>query len=164
VKVLICNACCSVNTALEDNFWLLLGFLWCLLHFGRHTCIVCSSTSSVVGEVYILYHVLTVGMLPCLQIWLCRIIGALPLILSFQSKECNIICCSQPVKYCRSQNNVVKNMWFFCDWVAKTDFSQYCLRFGYSRMYSLIIQKVKFGDGMNNNCSRVSWNPFLRNY
>jgi len=23
----ICNACCSVDTAMEDNFWLLLGFL-----------------------------------------------------------------------------------------------------------------------------------------
>jgi len=52
-------------------------------------------------------------------------------------------------------------MWFVCDWVVKTDFSQYCSRFGYSRIYSLIIQKVKVGDGMNNNCSRVSWYPFF---
>lgn len=93
----ICSACCSANTAMEDNFWLLLGFLWCLLHFVRHMCLVCFCTSSVVGEVYTLYHGLTVGMLPCLQVWLCRILGALPLVLSFQNKEGNIICCSQPM-------------------------------------------------------------------
>lgn len=51
-----CNACCSANTAMEDNFWLLLGFIWCLLHFVRHMCLVCFCTSSVVGEVYTLYH------------------------------------------------------------------------------------------------------------
>ena len=98
---------CSVKTAIEDNFWLLLGFLLCLLHFVRHTCFVCFCTSSVVGEVYTQYNGLNDGMLPCLQIWLFRILGALPLVLSFQNKEASIICCPEPVKDCRSQSNIV---------------------------------------------------------
>jgi hypothetical protein len=101
-----CNACCSVKTAM-DNLWLLLGFLWCLLHFVRHMCLMCFCIPGGVGEVYTQYTGLTVGMLPCLQIWLCGILGALSLVLSFQNEEVNIICYSEPVKCCRSQTNIV---------------------------------------------------------
>jgi hypothetical protein len=165
----MCESVTAMLVVLLRLLWIICGFYW----DSYGACYFCETHVPSVflhswwcwWSLYSVHWVdcWHVSLLPCLQIWLCRILGALSLVLSFQNKEVNIICYSEPVKCCRSQTNI-KYMCFVYDWFVKTDFSQYCSRFGYSRIYSLIMQKVKVGDGMNNSCSRASWNPFFRNY
>jgi len=67
-------ASCFINIIIEDNFWLLLGFLFCLLHFVRHwDTVVCFCTSISIGEVHTWFSWLSLSMMPCLQMWLFRI-------------------------------------------------------------------------------------------